>query len=153
MSAIPLTDTPFTIAGRTLRCYVVDRLGGEVVVGATVEERGFDTTVTAGALYELLRDAGGLFPGVHELVVDEFAAGLRPATPDNAPVLGRSAEIDGLVWATGHHRNGILLAPVTAVAIEQLITTGAMPGAASHFGLRRFQEHSAAPAQIAGARR
>ncbi|HUR86378.1 MAG TPA: glycine oxidase ThiO [Solirubrobacteraceae bacterium] len=94
--------------------YLVPRGDGRYVLGATMEERGFDTTVTAGAIYELLRDAGELVPGVHELVVEETAAGLRPATPDNAPVLGRCEEVEGLVWATGHHRNGILLAPVTA---------------------------------------
>jgi glycine oxidase len=84
------------------------------VLGATMEERGFDTTVTAGGLYELLRDAGELVPGIHELVVEEMAAGLRPATPDNAPLLGPARELAGLHWATGHHRNGILLAPVSA---------------------------------------
>jgi glycine oxidase len=81
--------------------------------------------VTAGGLYELLRDAGELVPGVHELVVEEMAAGLRPGTPDNAPVLGRSEHVEGLVWATGHHRNGILLAPVTAELV-----VGALGGAA-----------------------
>jgi len=85
--------------------------------GATVEEQGFDTTVTAGGLYELLRDAGEIVPGVHELVIEEMSAGLRPATPDNAPVLGPSKELAGLHWAAGHHRNGILLAPVTADAV------------------------------------
>ena len=94
--------------------YLVPRGDGRYVLGATVEERGFDTTVTAGGLYELLRDAGEVVPGVHELVVEESAAGLRPATPDNAPLLGADAELEGLIWATGHHRNGILLAPVTA---------------------------------------
>ena len=94
--------------------YLVPRGDGRYVLGATTEERGFDTTVTAGGLYELLRDAGELVPGVHELVVEEVAAGLRPATPDNAPLLGPAAELDGLHWATGHHRNGILLAPVSA---------------------------------------
>jgi glycine oxidase len=82
-----------------------------------MEERGFDTTVTAGGLYELLRDASELVPGVHEMVVEELSAGLRPATPDNAPVLGPSEELTGLHWATGHHRNGILLAPVTAAIV------------------------------------
>ncbi|MDP2712420.1 MAG: FAD-dependent oxidoreductase, partial [Solirubrobacteraceae bacterium] len=94
--------------------YLVPRGDGRYVLGATTEERGFDTTVTAGGLYELLRDAGELVPGVHDLVVEEMSAGLRPATPDNAPVLGPAAELEGLHWATGHHRNGILLAPVTA---------------------------------------
>jgi glycine oxidase len=94
--------------------YLVPRGDGRYVLGATMEERGFDTTVTAGAMYALLRDAGELVPGVHELVVEEMSAGLRPATPDNAPLLGPSEELAGLHWATGHHRSGILLAPVTA---------------------------------------
>ena len=94
--------------------YLVPRGDGRYVLGATMEERGFDTTVTAGGLYELLRDAGEIVPGVHELVIEEMSAGLRPATPDNAPVLGPSEELAGLHWAAGHHRNGILLAPVTA---------------------------------------
>ncbi len=94
--------------------YLVPRGDGRYVLGATTEERGFDTTVTAGGLYELLRDAGELVPGVHELVIEEMSAGLRPATPDNAPVLGPAGELAGLHWAIGHHRNGILLAPVTA---------------------------------------
>ncbi len=94
--------------------YLVPRGDGRYVLGATMEERGFDTTVTAGGLYELLRDAGELVPGIHELVVEESAAGLRPATPDNAPLLGRDETVEGLVWATGHHRNGILLAPASA---------------------------------------
>ncbi len=94
--------------------YLVPRGDGRYVLGATMEERGFDTTVTAGGLYELLRDAGELVPGAHEMVIEEMSAGLRPATPDNAPVLGPAEEPAGLHWATGHHRNGILLAPVTA---------------------------------------
>ena len=93
--------------------YVVPRGDGRYVVGATVEERGFDTSVTALALHELLRDASELVPGLLELEVEELLAGLRPGTPDNAPVLGPSAALAGLHWATGHHRNGILLAPVT----------------------------------------
>ncbi|MEA2154172.1 MAG: glycine oxidase [Solirubrobacteraceae bacterium] len=101
--------------------YLVPRGDGRYVLGATMEERGFDTTVTAGGLYELLRDAGELVPGIHELVVEETAAGLRPATPDNAPVLGRAAGVDGLVWATGHHRNGILLAPVTGEIVAAIL--------------------------------
>ena len=94
--------------------YLVPRGDGRYVLGATMEERGFDTTVTAGGLYALLRDAGEVVPGVHEMVIEEMSAGLRPATPDNAPVLGPSEELAGLHWAAGHHRNGILLAPVSA---------------------------------------
>ncbi|MBV9839597.1 MAG: glycine oxidase ThiO [Solirubrobacterales bacterium] len=93
--------------------YIVPRGDGRYVLGATMEERGFDTTVTAGAVFELLRDAIELVPGFSELVIEELSAGLRPGTPDNCPVIGES-EISGLYWATGHHRNGILLAPITA---------------------------------------
>lgn len=98
---------------RGLDVYVVSRGDGRVVVGATMEERGTDTTVTAGAVLELLRAAWELLPGIAELELTEATAGLRPATPDNAPVLGPTA-VEGLHLATGHFRNGILLAPVTA---------------------------------------
>jgi glycine oxidase len=124
--------------------YLVPRGDGRYVLGATMEERGFDTTVTAGALYELLRDAGELVPGVHELVVEETAAGLRPATPDNAPVLGASGEVAGLVWAAGHHRNGILLAPVTAELVTGVLDGAAAPPA---FAAGRFaRAHAGAAA-------
>jgi glycine oxidase len=93
--------------------YIVPRGDGRYVIGATTEERGFDTTVTAGAAFELLRNAGELVPGVSELVLDEFTAGLRPGTADNLPVIGPS-RVPGLHWATGHGRGGILLAPMTA---------------------------------------
>jgi glycine oxidase len=93
--------------------YLVPRAGGRYALGATVEERGFDETVTAGALHGLLRHASELVPAVLELEVEEVAAGLRPGTPDNMPVVGPGA-FEGLVWATGHYRNGILLTPVTA---------------------------------------
>ncbi|HEX8156876.1 MAG TPA: glycine oxidase ThiO [Solirubrobacteraceae bacterium] len=115
--------------------YLVPRGDGRYVLGATMEERGFDTTVTAGGLYGLLRDAGELVPGVHELEVEEVAAGLRPATPDNAPVLGRSDDVDGLVWATGHHRNGILLAPVSADLVADALDGAAAP---PQFAAARF---------------
>jgi glycine oxidase len=94
--------------------YLVPRADGRVVLGATMEERGFDTTVTGLGVYELLRDAAELVPGVLELVIEELVAGLRPCTPDNAPALGGVAAVAGLHYATGHHRNGILLTPVTA---------------------------------------
>jgi glycine oxidase len=93
--------------------YLVPRGDGRYVLGATMEERGFDTTVTAGAAFELLRDATELVPALAELIIDELLAGLRPATPDNAPAIGPGA-VPGLHWAVGHYRNGILLAPVTA---------------------------------------
>jgi glycine oxidase len=94
--------------------YLAPRSDGRYVLGATSEERGFDTAVTAGGAYELLRDASELVPGVLELEVEEVIAGLRPGTPDNAPILGRSQADPRVVWATGHYRNGVLLTPVTA---------------------------------------
>jgi glycine oxidase len=115
--------------------YLVPRSDGRYVLGATMEERGFDTTITAGAVHELLRDAAELVPGVLELEIEELVAGLRPATPDNAPVLGASPALEGLVWATGHHRNGILLAPVSAALVAAELA-GDAPAHA--FGPGRF---------------
>jgi glycine oxidase len=93
--------------------YVVPRGDGRYVIGGTSEERGLDTTVTAGAALELLREAAELVPGISELVLDEFTAGIRPGTPDNLPAIG-PASVDRVWWATGHYRGGVLLAPVTA---------------------------------------
>ena len=132
------------LLGRIVRFeggYLVPRGDGRYVLGATMEERGFDTTVTAGGLYELLRDAGELVPGIHELVVEESAAGLRPATPDNAPLLGRAEALDGVVWATGHHRNGILLAPVTGEIVAGVLDGESAPDA---FAPGRFARSGAA---------
>jgi glycine oxidase len=103
--------------------YVVPRGDGRYVIGGTMEERGYDTTVTAGAAFELLREASELVPGVSELVLDEFSAGLRPGTPDNLPIIGPGG-LRGLHWATGHGRSGILLAPVTA----ELVCAGLLNG-------------------------
>jgi glycine oxidase len=105
---------------RTPEVYVVPRATGEVVVGATVEERGFDTTVTAGAVHELLREAYRAVPELAELEFAEASAGLRPGTPDNAPIVERTS-IDGLLLATGHYRNGILLAPTAADLVAELV--------------------------------
>lgn len=101
--------------------YVVPRGDGRYIVGATMEERGFDPTVTAGGVYELLRDTIDLVPGVDELVIEEAAVGFRPGVPDNVPILGRSDRVDGLVWATGHHRNGILLASITGDLVADIL--------------------------------
>jgi glycine oxidase len=95
------------------RVYLVPREDGRLVVGATVEERGYDTVVTAGGVHELLREAYRLLPDVAEMELLGASAGLRPGTPDNLPRIGPGA-VEGLVLATGHYRNGILLAPLTA---------------------------------------
>jgi glycine oxidase len=120
--------------------YVVPRENRTVVVGATVEERGFDTDPTAGAVYELLRDAHRVVPGITEMVLGEISTGLRPGSPDNAPVVGRAAVdgADGLVVATGHYRQGILLAPLTAAAVAALIAGDEPPDEMAPFGPERF---------------
>jgi glycine oxidase len=102
------------------RVYLVPRADGRLVVGATVEEMGFDTAVTAGGVHELLREAYRLLPDVAEMELVDAVAGLRPGTPDNLPLVGPGA-IDGLIVATGHFRNGILLAPLAAQAVADLL--------------------------------
>jgi glycine oxidase len=110
---------------RFSQLYLVPRGDGRYVLGATMEEQGFDTTVTAGGVYELLRDAGELVPGIAELELEESLAGLRPATPDNLPLVG---EVDGVVWATGHGRDGVLLSALTADLVADVLA-GEDPGA------------------------
>jgi glycine oxidase len=119
--------------------YIVPRGDGRYVIGATSEERGFDTTVTAGAAFELLRDASELVPGVSEFVIDEFSAGLRPATADNLPVIGASS-VPGLHWAVGHRRGGILLAPVTAELVVGSLLGDQQDPLAPAFAPSRFQD-------------
>ncbi|MFF1958649.1 glycine oxidase ThiO [Streptomyces sp. NPDC058220] len=139
---VPRAYAPFL--SRTVRAvvrgsqvYLVPRENGELVVGATSEELGWDTTVTAGGVYELLRDAHELVPGITELPLTETRAGLRPGTPDNAPLLGPTA-LPGLHLATGHHRNGVLLTPVTGDVMAAVLTTGELPEEARPFTPARF---------------
>jgi glycine oxidase len=105
---------------RGIDVYLVPRAGGELIVGATQEERGPDQTVTAGAVHDLLHDAMSVLPVTSELIVAETCAGLRPGTPDNGPVVGRCGPA-GLLMATGHYRNGILMSPVTADAAVAML--------------------------------
>jgi glycine oxidase len=136
----------FGVADRNIRgldVYVVSRLSGRVIVGATVEEMGYDTTVTAGAIHELLRRAYELLPGVTELRFVRGLAGLRPATPDNAPLLGATS-VEGLFLATGHFRNGVLLTPITGAAIAELLATGNPPDEISAFSPTRFERGAVA---------
>jgi glycine oxidase len=117
------------VAGRIVvseRVYLVPRADGRLIAGATVEEMGFDTRITAGGVYELLREAYRALPEIAELELERAVAGLRPGTPDNAPIVGLG-EMDGLVLATGHFRNGILLAPLTAAGLVGLLRGEAMP--------------------------
>jgi glycine oxidase len=132
---------------RTPEVYVVPRADGRVVVGATVEERGADTAVTAGGVLELLRSAYAALPGIAELELVEATAGLRPAAPDNAPVVG-SGGLEGLVWATAHWRNGILLAPLTADAVVALLTRGEESSLFEPFSPARFAREPLAARQV-----
>jgi glycine oxidase len=121
--------------------YMVPRGDGRLVVGATVEEQGFDTRVTAGGVHELLREAYRLLPDVAEMELVEAMAGLRPGTPDNLPLVGPGA-LDGLVLACGHYRNGILLAPITGDAVAQLLDGGELPDALAPALSSRFSGHT-----------
>jgi glycine oxidase len=123
---------------RGFSVYLVPRPGGELVVGATTSELGYDTRVLAGGVFSLLRDARMVLPIIDELELVETVAGLRPATPDNAPILGPSG-LDGLLWATGHYRNGVLLTPITAQVIADTVRTGQIPDLAAPFAVSRFR--------------
>ncbi|WP_375454951.1 glycine oxidase ThiO [uncultured Methylobacterium sp.] len=122
----------------TEQVHMAPKGDGHLVVGATVEERGFQAGVTAGGLYALLEGARRVLPGIEEMEVAAVWSGFRPTSDDDAPILGEVAP--GLAVATGHHRNGYLLAPVTADAIAALVTTGAMPEVARGFARARFSE-------------
>lgn len=126
--------------------YLVPRGDGRYVLGASMEERGFDATVTAGSVFELLRDAGELVPGVSELVLDELIAGLRPATADGLPVIGPSRR-HGLHWAVGHFRNGILLTPVTAEVVVAGLLGTRVPDVAAPFTPAGPRRRDRAPRQ------
>ncbi|HXR22864.1 MAG TPA: glycine oxidase ThiO [Acidimicrobiales bacterium] len=138
------SDPSVPVIGRAIRAmaqgrsvYLVPRASGEVVVGATVEERGVDTTVTVGAVYDLLRAAVAVVPDVAELELSEAMAGLRPGSPDNGPILG-AASTPGLFLATGHYRNGILLAPLTSDALFEALSGRTIGGPSAAFSPQRF---------------
>ena len=121
----------------TPNSYLVPRDDGRLIIGATVEERGFNSEITAGALYSLLESAWRTLPTIEELPIVETWCGFRPTSRDDAPILGPT-EIEGLVLATGHHRNGILLAPLTADTISEYILTGNIPSEIEDYGIDRF---------------
>jgi len=123
--------------------YLVPRRDGRLIVGATVEEKAFDSTLTAGGLLALLDAAWRVVPSVEDLPIEEMWVGHRPGSRDDAPILG-PGPLDRLVYATGHHRNGILLAPVTADAISRLVLEGTVEPVIRAFGIGRF-----APARAA----
>jgi glycine oxidase len=123
--------------------YLVPRRDGRLIIGGTVEEKGFDETITAGGMLTLLEAAWRAIPAVEELPIDEIWVGHRPGSRDDAPILGRGP-LESLFYATGHHRNGILLAPVTADAMARLILDDVAEPAIQPFGLERFLPSRAA---------
>ncbi len=123
--------------------YLGPKLDGRLLVGATVEEKGFDASLTAGAQLSLLEAAWRVLPAIEELAIEEMWAGFRPGSRDDAPILG-SGPVEGLIYATGHYRNGILLAPITAEAIASLILEGKVDPIVRPFGFERFVQRAAA---------
>lgn len=122
---------------RAPNVYMVPRRDGRLILGATSEEKGFDRTLTAGGMLALLEAAWRLVPAIEELPIHEMWVGHRPGTRDDAPILG-PAPVDGLIYATGHSRNGILLAPITVDAIARLVLDGTVDPAIRPFGVDRF---------------
>ena len=124
---------------RTRDAYLVPRADGRYVLGATMEELGWDLAPTAGGVYELLRDISEVVPGVLELELEELLAGLRPATPDNLPALGAGA-LEGLFWATGHFRNGILLSGLSGELAAAALCGEPLPAWAAAADPARFAQ-------------
>lgn len=122
---------------RTRTAYLVPRDDGRYVLGATMEERGWELAPTAGGVFELLRDLWEVLPGVLELELEEVGVGLRPGSPDNLPSVGPGA-LEGLHWATGHWRNGILLSAVTADLAAAGLAGEALPDWAAAYAPARF---------------
>ncbi len=126
------------------RGYVIPRLGGFLIAGSTTEHAGYDKRVTAGGLASIIERAAEILPCFNRLAVVETWAGLRPHSPDDLPILGAEPNVAGLIYATGHYRNGILLAPITARVISELITRGQSPINIAPFSASRFAHHQAA---------
>ncbi len=125
----------------TEQVHMAPKSDGQLIVGATVEDCGFRPGVTAGGLYALLEGARRVLPGIEEMEVEAVWSGYRPTSDDDAPILDTIAP--GLVAATGHHRNGYLLAPITAEAIAALVLHGALPEVARPFTRLRFGQPDA----------
>lgn len=120
-------------------CYIIPRDDGRLLVGATQEEVGFRKGPTPRGIGALMAAASRLLPAIADLPLVETWAGFRPATPDGLPILGPDPATTGLIYATGHFRNGILLAPVTALAIADIATGEASPVALDAFSVTRFE--------------
>jgi glycine oxidase len=105
-------------------CYMVPWNDGTLLVGATVEDVGFDERATAAGVHDLLHSASALLPAAADAGFDGVRVGLRPAAPDELPIIGRSSRHPRVIYATGHYRNGVLLAPLTATLVADLVLEG-----------------------------
>ncbi len=129
----PLTDHVL----RTPDIYIIPRRDGELLLGASEEEMGWDTSATAGTTLDLLRYGFEVLPGIYDLSITELDVGLRPTVADHMPVIGESPT-PGVYVASAHYRHGILLAPATAYWLAELIATGSVPSELSAFSVERF---------------
>ena len=125
------------------RGYLVPRRDGRLLAGSTTENAGFDKRVTARGLHSILSNALEISPRIGDLPLINSWAGLRPRSGDNLPVLGRAGAIEGLYYATGHYRNGILLAPITGELLADLIVDNVGSPWLESFGPHRFDPVSA----------
>jgi glycine oxidase len=140
MMAVRGNPYPIKRVLHSSKVYLVPRKDGRILIGATVEYAGFHKAVTAGAINELLSAAVELVPSIADFEVTEMWCGLRPDTIDHLPIIGASG-VENLLLATGHFRNGILLAPITARAIAEVISTNFVPNEIGHFGCARFDDY------------
>jgi glycine oxidase len=143
MLAVEMADRPLHHIVYSRRAYLVPRYSGYVIAGSTVEEAGYDARVTAGGIGSIIQRALEIAPGLADRAIVETWAGLRPKVNrayfrDEWPVLGEDARIRGLIYATGHYRNGILLTPITATAISELILRGESSHNIAPFSPLRF---------------
>lgn len=124
---------------RARDAYLLPKSDGRLVVGASVEEMGFDTNPTAGEIFRILERAWEAVPSIYDLPIESIDVGLRPGSRDHQPIIG-DTDVDGLFFATGHYRNGILLTPVTAYELSEWIVTGNRSETLKNFQLKRFYE-------------
>jgi glycine oxidase len=129
--------------------YMIPRLDGRLLIGGTVEDVGFDDALTAGGLMDILRNAWEALPGIYDLPIVETWTGYRPTSRDDAPILGPSG-LEGLIYALGHHRNGILLAPITARATARYVLEGSLPASVRPFTMARFQADGQPAGRVTG---
>jgi glycine oxidase len=123
-------------------CYIIPREDGRLLAGATVEDAGFRTGPTPRGMARLMAAAAAVLPVIHDLPLVETWAGFRPATPDHLPIIGTDPDMRGLIYATGHYRNGILLAPITAACVAALVEGVAPPMQLEPFRVGRFGSES-----------